>query len=61
MSTKALIQGLRFGFDKLSAAVATVRVHLDKYEKNFDAVVNLLTEYINKRAPTPNVKVASVG
>ena len=30
------------------------------YRKDFDAVVTFLTHYINKRAPTPSVKVASV-
>ena len=39
----------------------TVRVHLDKYEKDIDAVVAFITKYINKRAPTLRVKVASVG
>ena len=39
----------------------TVRVHLDKYEKDIDAVVAFITKYINKRAPTLRVKIASVG
>ena len=46
--------------DKLSIAVATVRVHPDKYQKDFDSVVAFLSEHIDKRAPTPSVKVASV-
>ena len=46
--------------DKLSTAVATVRVHPDKYEKDFDALVIFLTQHINKRAPTVHVKVVSV-
>ena len=36
-------------------------VHPDKYEKDFGSVVTFLTKYINKRALTPSVKVASVG
>ena len=47
--------------DKFSTAGATVRVHPDKYEKDFDAVVTLLSQYINKRALTPSVKVVSIG
>ena len=46
--------------DKLSMADAAVREHQEKYEKDFDVVVILLTHDIDKRAPTPNVKVASV-
>ena len=46
--------------DKLSTAVATVSVHPDEYKKDFDAVAAFLTQYINKRAPTPSVKVTSV-
>ena len=44
----------------MSTAVATVRAHPDKYEKDFDAVVALLTQYIDKKAPTPSMKDASV-
>ena len=44
----------------MSTAVAAVRAHPDKYEKDFDAVVAFLTQYIDKKAPTPSVKVASV-
>ena len=44
----------------MSTAVATVRVHPDKYEKDFDAFVAFLTQYIYKKAPTLSVKVASV-
>ena len=44
----------------MSTVVATVRVHPDKYEMDFDAVVMYLTQYIDKRAPTPSVRVASV-
>ena len=51
----------RIRYDKLSTAVATVSAHLDKYKKDFDAVVTFLTQYIDKRALTLSVKVASVG
>ena len=47
------------GVKKLSTAVATVRAHPDKYEKEFNTVVAFLTQYIYKKAPTPSVKVAS--
>ena len=50
-----------FRCNKLSPAVSTVRVHLDKYKKDIDKVVAFLTQCINKRAPTPSVKVANVG
>ena len=43
-----------------STAVATVRVHLDKYEKDFNAIVTFLTQYIDKRQFTTSAKVASV-
>ena len=46
--------------DKLSTAVTAVRAHPDKYQKDFNAVVAFLTQYIDKRAPTLSVKVASV-
>ena len=35
--------------------------HPDRYEKDFDAIVTFLSQYIDKKAPTPSVKVASVG
>ena len=35
--------------------------HPDKYEKDFNAFVALPTKYIDKRALTPSVKVASIG
>ena len=53
-----LLNGIRC--DKLAMAVAAVRAHPDKYQKDFNAVVAFLTQYIDKTAPTPNVKVASV-
>ena len=47
--------------DKLSTAVTTVRTDPDKCKKDIDAVVTFLTQYIEKKVPTPSVKVASVG
>ena len=41
--------------------VTIVRVHQNEYEKDFNAVAIFLSHYINKRAPTSSVKVASVG
>ena len=52
-----LLNGIRC--DKLSIVVVVVRVHPDKYEKDSDAVVTFITQYINERAPTLSVKVAS--
>ena len=51
-----LVNGIRC--NKLSIAVTAVKAHADKYEKDFDAVVTFLTQYINKRWPTPSVEVA---
>ena len=45
--------------DKLSSADTIVRAHPNKYEKDFDTVVAFVTQYINKRAQTLSVKVAS--
>ena len=45
----------------MSTAVAAVSAHLDKYQKYFDTVAPFLTQFIDKRAPTPSVKVASAG
>ena len=53
-----LLNGIRC--DKLSTAVTAVRAHSDKYKKDLDSVVTFLTQYIDKRAPTLSVKVASV-
>ena len=53
-----MLNGIRY--NKLSNAVAAVRVHPDKYEKNFDAVVAFLSQYIEKKPPMPSMKVASV-
>ena len=44
----------------MSTAVVTVWAYPDKY-KDFEALVNFFTQYIDKRAPTLSVKVASVG
>ena len=44
----------------MSTTVNAVRAHPDMYKKDFDAVVTFLTKYINKKAPTPSVKVASI-
>ena len=46
--------------DKLSTAVAGVRARLDTYKKDFDAVVAFLAQYIDKKAPTLSVMIASV-
>ena len=53
-----LLNGIRC--EKLSKVVATVRAHPDKYKKDFETVIFFLTQYIDKRAKTPTVKVASV-
>ena len=44
--------------DKLSKAVTTVQAHPDKFDKDVDIVVTILTQYINKNELTPSVKVA---
>ena len=44
----------------MSTAVAAVRAQPDKYEKDFDVVVTFLTQYIDKRALTPSMKIASI-
>ena len=41
----------------MSTAVAAVRAHPDKCQKDFDAVVAFLTQYIDKKVPTLSVKV----
>ena len=46
--------------DKLFTAVTTVRLHPAKYEKDVDAVVAFLIQYIDKSRPTPSVTIASV-
>ena len=37
-----------------------IKVHPDKYKKDFDAVTTFLAQYIDKRALTPSVMVAFV-
>ena len=44
----------------MSTAVAVVRAQPDKCKMDFDAVVVFLTQYIDKKAPTPSLKVAYV-
>ena len=53
-----LVNGIKC--DKLSTAVAAIRAHQDKNKKDFNVVVAFLTQYIDKRSPTPSVKVVSV-
>ena len=50
---QCLLNGIRC--DKLSTAVAAVKMHLDKYEKDFDAVISFLSQYIKKGAPTMDI------
>ena len=45
----------------MSTAVTKIRAYSNKYQKDFDAIVAFLTQYIDKRAPTHSVKVASAG
>ena len=52
-----MLNGIRC--DKLSAAVATERAHPHKYKKDFNTGVTFLSQYIDKKSPTPNVKIAS--
>ena len=40
--------------------VAAVRAHPDRYEKDFNAVVAFLSQYIDRKAPTPSVNIASI-
>ena len=54
-----MLNGIRC--DELSTVVVTVRAHSNKYEKDFDTIVNFLTQYFDKTAPTLSVKIASVG
>ena len=44
----------------MSTAFTAVRVHSDKYKKDFEAVVTFLIQYIDKRVPILIMKVASV-
>ena len=54
-----LLNGIRC--DKLSIAVTVVRAYPDKYENDFYPLVIFLNQYIDNRAPTSSVKIASVG
>ena len=58
LKVRYLLNGIRC--NKLFTVVAILKVHPDKYEKDFDAVIAFLTQYINRRTLTPSVKVASV-
>ena len=53
-----LLNGTRY--DMSSTEFVTMMAHPDKCEKDFDAVVNYFTQYIDKQGSTPNVKVASI-
>ena len=44
----------------MSTAVAAVKSNPDKFKTDFDALVPFFTQYIDKKAPTPSVKVASL-
>ena len=44
----------------LFTAATTARVHSDKYEKDNNAVVTFLTQYIERRGPSPSVKLTYV-
>ena len=46
--------------DKLSTAVATVKAHSAKYERDLDAVVIFLTQDIDKRGSIPSVNAAFI-
>ena len=59
LNIQYLLNGMKC--DKLSKVVATVRAHPDKYKKDFDTLVAFLSQYIDKRALTVKLKVASVG
>ena len=45
----------------MSTAVATVRADPHEYEKDFDAIVTIFTQNIDKKARIPSVNIASVG
>ena len=51
-----LLNGIRY--DKLSTAVAAIRVQPDKYKKDFNTLVTFLSQGIDKKAPSLSVKVA---
>ena len=58
MGTKAFIQDQKFDTGWIALGVTSCPQWSLQY---FDAVVAFLIQYINKRAPAPSVKVASVG
>ena len=58
LKVQYLLNGIRC--DKFSTAITTVRAHPENYKNDFDAVVTFLSQFIDKRALTPSVKVASV-
>ena len=53
-----LLNGIRC--EKLSIVIVIVMALPDKYEKDFDAMVTFLTQYIDKWGPKLSVKVAYV-
>ena len=67
MGTKVIIWDQKFttcqmalGCDKFLTKITTLKAYPDKYEKDFNAVVTYLTQYINKRGPTPSNNVAFI-
>ena len=44
----------------MSTVVVAVRTHPNRYEKDFDTVVAIISKYIDRKAPTKSVKVASI-
>ena len=53
-----LLNGIRR--DKLSIAVAALKAFPDKYEKDVDSVVALLTQHIDKQESIPSIKVVPI-
>ena len=45
---------------KLSSVIFTATALWDKYEKNFNAIVVILIQYIDKQGPTSSVNVAVI-
>ena len=58
MKVHYVLNGIRC--NKLFTVVASTKAHTDNYEKNFNAVVTFLTQYIDKHRLTPAVKVISI-
>ena len=44
----------------MSTAVAAVRAHPDRYEKDFDTVIAFLTQYNDRKTLIPSVMIASI-